>query len=96
MQWSRATQAESAFRKSVLTGDWRDLNLLSRDNAETIITFVWILILLFVTILIIHYKKFFNRPFGPIIKTVEIRLQTIDELNMENNKSSISHQLKNC
>ena len=43
-----------------------------------------------------HYKKFFNRPFGPIIKTVEITLQTIDESNMENNKSSISHQLKNC
>ena len=44
----------------------------------------------------IHYKKFFNRPFGSIIKTVEITVQTIDELNMENNLESWSHQLKNC
>ena len=32
---------------------------------------------------IVHYKKFFNRPFGAIIKTVEMTIQTIDELNME-------------
>ena len=31
----------------------------------------------------VHYKIFFNRPFGPIIKTVEMTIQTIDELNME-------------
>ena len=33
--------------------------------------------------IMVHYKKFFNRPFGPITKTVEMTIQTIDELNME-------------
>ena len=43
-----------------------------------------------------HYKKIFNRPFGPIVKTVDLTVQTIDELNMENNLESWIHQLKNC